>query len=397
MATLNEIKNQKKIERAIHSLKAWKAAFRLLQGAAIEGHIGKTKFIELVSNQINADELAEDKKVFLDKISEEILNGILSKSKTGTQKFSKPNPGAMKLILVDDEAITNGWEDVLNIITGNECKVYKSQTEYFEAIKNDKEIFDDVVGVLIDLKLPVSEKTGLAIIRYMSNNFPHIPVVAFSASTSVAYIKQAFENGIWDYFIKDPNENEFKDPAIYYQSFCKLLNRLVQYDKNYTSKYWNQIIELENKLVNRKYYDVQLQKSITDKLKIAYKYLIIDEVNRFAPDFLQINKAEQISNLSGQALETFCNMYLFKTGIINDEKGISLNDKIKMMNVFSNNQKTKAQDIRMLRNDGIHHEKVDFKTKRLIAKRKISINDAEMALSTTIKLCDVTFTKLTTP
>jgi CheY-like chemotaxis protein len=393
MASLNEIKKQLKTLRAIHSLKAWQAAFRLLEGAAIEGHIAKAKICELVSAQISTIGLASDKKDFLDRLLEEIEKN--KSEKKGKPGIRRPETGAGRLILVDDQAFTNGWVNALNLITGTECLAFISIQEYQLHIKKDQAIFEDVIGVLIDLKLPATEKTGLSLIRFMSNNFPFIPVVGFSASRSVPYIKQAFENGVWDYFVKDPDEEEFKNPVFYYHSFCILVNRLVKYNTQYTVRTWKPITILENKLCQVSYYDINLQKSITEKLKLAYKYLIIDQVNRFAPDFLQINKAEQITNLSGQALETFCNMYLFKKGVISREKGISLRDKIDLMDVFNKAQKSDAQTVRMLRNDGTHQEKVDYRTQRLVAKAKITIADAEWSLNTVIALCDNTFTRLT--
>lgn len=395
MATLNELKKQKIIERALHSLKAWKAAFRLLEGAAIECHVGKNKVIELVNDKINSDDLIADKRIFLEKLYEEVKDKRIER--TGKKATGKLSLGTKELIIVDDEVITNGWAEILKLILGKECKIYRNTFDFQNEIKTNPQLFDNVIGVFVDLKLPVSEKTGLALMRFISKKYSHVPVIGFSGTKSVSFIKQAFESGIWDYFIKDPNEDEFKEPVLYYQNFCKLINRLLDYDSKYTCQYWKPITALENKLISRKYYDIKLQQSITDKLKIAYKYLIIDEVNRFAPDFLQINKAEQITNLAGQALETFCNVYLFEKGAITDERGLSLRDKIDMTKIFTSSQRSDAQDIRMLRNDGIHQEVLERKTGRLVKKKTIQVADAEWALLTTIQICDVAFEKITAP
>lgn len=395
MATFNELKIQKNIERALHSLKSWKAAFRLLEGAAIEFHVGRNKVIGLVDEKIADAELTSDKKVFLEKLYEEIRSKRNEKPKE--KNTDKLNLGNHDIIIVDDEAISNGWADVLKLIFDKECKIYPTMNQFQIDIKSNPNYFENVVGVFIDLKLPVSEKTGLALIRYMSKNYSHIPVIGFSGTKSVSFIKQAFESGIWDYFIKDPNEEEFKEPAIYYNTFYKLIMRLLSYDIKYTKTFWQPLTILERKLLGTMYYETKLQQSITDKLKLAYKYLIIDEVNRFAPDFLQINKAEQVANLAGQALETFCNVYLFASNKISEEKGLSLRDKIDMTDVFTKSQKSRAQDIRMLRNDGIHQETVERRTGRLVKKKVVSVVDAEWALKTTIEICDAAFTKLTNP
>jgi response regulator of citrate/malate metabolism len=224
-------------EKARHLLKNRKAAFRLLEGAVVLGHVK-----------------VEDAKSMAKKIA--VMDGVpITFADEFFKNFEKEHAaidelrtkynckaldlGHTSIVVADDQSEASGWNELFRLIFNrNSIKGAQNFTDLKKAIEDKK---NSAFCVLVDLKFPNNEYEGIEAIEYLSINYPQIPVVVFSATDSVNFAKIAFSSGAWDYFTKEPHEAEFKYAADYYLTFHKMMSNYLSYHQNYLKVYWERI------------------------------------------------------------------------------------------------------------------------------------------------------------
>lgn len=313
--------NKEQIAR--HQFDNCKAAFRLLQGALLSGDYPTTvderkklwdRFIEIESkHNINQKEVvAFFMGLKLPQTNAEKLKAIGTKLKFEDKQ----------IIVIDDQYSTAGWKEVFELIFGEKIvKGFNSIEEFTIDFKNTSGVNKkSIFSVFIDINFSTGEehgKQGIAVIQKLSKDFPQIPLIAFSAYDSSVWVKRAFGNGVWDYFSKEPDEkqsNEYRSASEYYSNFIKIIDRFYEYHDTFSNTYFK-LNTFQYLLGN--YSQNKAYKSYTfEAIWMAYRYLILDYVIRFAPDFFKESKEDEIVFQMTKAFESFLVCVLDKNKIL---------------------------------------------------------------------------------
>lgn len=297
---------------ARHQFDNCKAAFRLLQGALLSGNYFTTveerkllwdRFFEIETNHnINQKEVVN----FFMSLKQPQTNEEKLKALGTKLKFEDK-----QIIVIDDQYHTAGWKEVFELIFGSKSiKGFDSIEAFNLDFKNTSgKMKQAIFAVFIDINFSSGEehgKQGIQVIDKLSKDFPQIPLIAFTAYDSSVWVKRAFNYGVWDYFSKDPNgkqSSEYRNAKDYYNNFLKIIDKFLEYHKDFSDTY-SKIGKFQEMLGS--YTQRHAYKSHTmESLRMAYRFLILDYVIRFVPDFFQESKEDEIVFQMTKAFESF--------------------------------------------------------------------------------------------
>jgi len=236
-----------------HQFKNHMAAVRILLGAIGTGDIEKDEAFEVLAT------LSEKEKAILD---DPIIDFMLEVESLGIPK-GKDKPlkeliVGKKIVLIDDEVESAGWQSCLGAILGKTLYCY---VDYQNALKD----LESADLLILDLKLPDDPKQGIDVLETVKNNWPYLPVIIFSAINEVPYARKALKIGASDYFVK---ELSLRDSIKYYKKLRKMvLNALLQKDIPHLRVIWRRIQKIGNKVRGTALSSVYLH------LKKAYYFL----------------------------------------------------------------------------------------------------------------------------
>lgn len=295
--------NKAKIIR--HQLTSCRAAFRLLEGAVLTGIIDAEKANKILPLLLKYEKQILNKQDFGKEFFELASKPLFKK--LASNKYEKVSKNFLtkqthKILIVDDKYTETGWKQVFSLLFGKSniigCNSKNSCIKYLNT--NSSEIS----FILLDLKLPDKEEQGLDLLKFIVNDYPHIPVIIFSGSDSIIYARKALTQGAWDYFPKEPENQTHRNPIDYFITFFEIISKVKEYCDDYVDKYWIKIDKIGedlNKFDNGS--GAGLIKSVIRELKKAYKNLIFNDLNNYIPSFLEINHYDNVVLSCSKALE----------------------------------------------------------------------------------------------
>lgn len=381
--------DQKTIEDSRHYFRNCKAAFRLLQGALLSGHykISESRKSELESKMVTLEKgvynssdasLNDVQSFFLG------LDELIASNKSKAMGISPVKLEHQKIIVIDDEYETCGWKEVFELIFPSESiipiKDFKTAEQRINHIKSS------VIAVIVDINMGNKKessiesdgKEGFQLIKSLSENYPQIPIIAFSAYESAIIAKKAFEDGAWDYFAKEPKTEEVKEyrnSLDYYFEFIGNVQKYQQYNKNYI-QYWNMIDGLEEQM-NLKL-PADFGNNILKNLRSAYMYLCMEEMIRFTPSIWDVNKTEMVISQAAKAMETLCAHLInhYNLPALTEDKP-TFGRKIRLMEDNISQTKiiqswiVRISKLNRDRNTSIHETEYIYSKKKFIVSRQI--------------------------
>lgn len=296
---------------ARHQFDNCKAAFRLLQGALLSGNYFTT---------------VEERKLLWDRFFEietkhninqkEVVNFFMSLKQPQTNEEKLKVLGTKlkfedkQIIVIDDQYHTAGWKEVFEFIFP-EIKIndYTSINSLKANLTNPGIVdLNSIMVIIVDLNFQEAENKnakGIKLISELSKNYPAIPIIAFSAYDSASIVKQSFEAGAWDYFAKEPDKTDStnsSDALSYYSLFMNIIDKCFHYHKNYYELF-HKIHEIELSVKSNP--NKVLAKAALENLWMGYKYLVMEEVIRFRPEFFNESRHEEVIFQSAKGYETF--------------------------------------------------------------------------------------------
>lgn len=417
--TAAELMLEKISRDTVHKLKGKRAAFRLLQGALILGHVSlNDELKQSIIKLANEDGYTQTSNVneFLELLNEGSagIKGIREKYRI--KSLDQKGGG---ILVIDDEYAKAGWKDVLIAILPNmEIKGLESKNQINKYLKNK----NDWTCIFVDLKFPNDENEGLSIIQSISKGYPYLPIIAFTATDSVDYAKKAFDNGAWYYFTKEPSEGEFRFAVDYYIKFHEIISTLISYYNEFTLPLWTKIKILEEGYsAHNNEFGAGHRKVLVESIKRAYKRLIGNKVGEHTIKFLEMDSQAESVQASANALEVRLDMLMNKHQIHIDkkldmilkgnqpkiieteviEKLLSLGKKISSLEnskkfTLKNNWFKKASFVIKLRNKVAHSSYLHFSSKKYKIQNPVSEKEAKEVLINVLYLVEE-LDKLETP
>lgn len=275
---LKEVYNhkQKVLDReAAHSFQAYLSSLRILFGAFNLGDIKEETFIKIL------DVLKEHCKSSFDiemYITESALFRKSIKKSRNTLSDAISRIGT-KVLLIDDEYRSIGWDMVFNAVFGDDRVLYAENKE--KAMNYLK--YENIGLVFLDLKLSLEPTEGIELLHEIKMKRLDLPVVIFTGEDTIKYQRKCFSEGAFDYFVKEFKEGE-KNYLDYYETFKDIVLNAMKFSRK--GDIWRKIIKLEDDINNS---GPPFFHDIIHYLKKAYYFLTIDEDNWLATMLLSKN------------------------------------------------------------------------------------------------------------
>lgn len=400
-----------------HRLKSCRAAYRLLQGAVISGTVSVPDAKKLLPDIVKYEVDGKGNEFVSGDFANEYFNDIQEKQEA-LKLILKESYGLgfkvndRKVLVIDDQITTNGWKQVFTILFDEKLICAINEKQAIEQFRRNK---DNILCVLLDLRLPKIEEEGLDLLVKLRELDESVPIIIFSATDSVIYAKQSFLKGAWDYFPKEPEPQFYRTSLQYYFAFRDIIIRVIEYDNKYRKKFWTRIQSIE-KSVNNKTGEqyAPLRQRVLFHIQKAFKLIVREEIDKFSLSFAQVNQCEEVILQCALALESLCAIVMLEKRIFNQklkrvrtengdwktilelslEPGSYLGDKLKLLR--NNRTKTnldnewfdKAQKLNDLRNMVTHsvNERMKGKKIRIRTAREVDSNIAVGTLENTINL-----------
>lgn len=208
-----------------HSCANMASAIRILQGAYYIGEISRVDYYVAVKSLWEISSKIPTMSSYTQIIGR-YLDILISELESDLQEEEIPVQDVRKkILLIDDEAVSAGWYVVLTTIFkkhGYSIHFLTERGEMDEYMDTGK--IDDFDIILLDLMMPDKPEYSISFIKLMSEQFPYIPVIVFSALNDIRYFKQCKQAGAFDYFVKELGPDD-RDPIAYFKRLKWLLAR----------------------------------------------------------------------------------------------------------------------------------------------------------------------------
>lgn len=252
---------QKQLDRDLaHTLKAKVASLRILLGAFNAGDIDE-QLLKRVLNSMGK--------------TQEQIERYIKNSSDYRKMIGKPDQplssviarNTMKILLIDDEYESVGWNNVFDAIFGANNVMYAETKEKAIHLLNEG---GGIGIILLDLKLPASPEEGIELLLEIKAKRLDLPVVIFTGEDTIKHQRKCFAEGAFDYFVKEFKEGD-KDYLDYYYAFKDIILNAVEIGRK--SDIWRDIVSLENDV---KKAGPPFYRDVFHYLKKAYYFLTID-------------------------------------------------------------------------------------------------------------------------
>ncbi|MBI5181444.1 MAG: response regulator [Nitrospirae bacterium] len=269
------------------------SAIRILQGAYYVGDIKKEEYLLALESLRELSGKTSELRAYAKTIKDYMDNFSAITQPPSLKDNESKSFVSAKLMLLDDEAITAGWDDVLKTIFDKQGFSFASATDrekFISDIESKGELDFDVL--LLDLKMPDSPERSIYLIERMSDRHPDIPIIVFSALTDLPYFRKCQEAGAFNYFAKELG-SEDRNPERYYRKLKETLSSAVKFRASYIKKdkkgrtfkpegssYLN-TIKIDNKWITRFAYRVEAVKGAAPKSAAEETNRLRDIQNRF--------------------------------------------------------------------------------------------------------------------
>jgi CheY-like chemotaxis protein len=269
------------------------SAIRILQGAYYVGDVRKEDYLSTLESLRQLSWKTPELRAYAKTIKDYMDNfSAITQSPSPEDDESKSFMSA-KLMLLDDEAETAGWDIVLKTIfdkQGFSLATATDRERFLSDIESKGELDFDVL--LLDLKMPDSPERSIHLIERMSDRHPGIPIVVFSALTDLPYFRKCQEAGAFNYFAKELG-SEDRNPERYYKKLKETLSSAVKFRASYIKKdkkgqtfktegapYLN-TLKIDNKWITRFAYKVEAVKGAAPNSAAEETNRLKDIQNRF--------------------------------------------------------------------------------------------------------------------
>lgn len=247
----------------VHQFRGHEAALRIFVGAFQSNDIDEKQFFRVCNalnattgNVVDVEKYLKESSSFRKLVAPTAEPMSLIIAKTGS-----------KLLLVDDEYQSVGWNLVFDTLFGTGNVIYAAGAK-----EGLDQLVDENIGlVLLDLRLPDTPDQGMSVLQEIMKKRLDVPVIIFTGEDTVRYQRKCYTEGAFDYFVKDFDEED-KNYLNYYGAFkeviLKALSRTRQAD------IWRSIQDLDHFMEESgpPYY-----KDVRHYLKKAYYFLTLDE------------------------------------------------------------------------------------------------------------------------
>lgn len=206
-----------------------------------------------------------------------------------------------KILIIDDECKTAGWEETLNVILGDDVLKPIGEHEGERRWQSTKDILNDsdVIAeirpdnhlnkydlILLDLYLTADDEkkrsgdssqqtsiySGLQLLEAIRKKDPTVPVILFTASNKAFNVKAAEEIGIDGYFQKEGRYHSEKEAVRYYREFERLIEKNICQERIALRRIWRGIKSYA-KSRTLTFQDVGAKKLLEDTYYVLQGYL----------------------------------------------------------------------------------------------------------------------------
>lgn len=369
----SESREKMRDRELVHSLKSMKAAGRILVGAFKAGDISGAKVqsaLERMGRQ------AENVRVYLEQStpSPSLLRAASVKPVSTMLKEKK-----VRILLVDDDYDSVGWNIVFDEIFGQENMLYaRSRDEALALLAGP----DSIGVVLLDLKLPVDPEQGISLLRDIKTRRLDLPVIIFTAEDTIRYQRKCFAEGCFAYFVKEFSEED-KNYLSYFKTLRDMIVDAVSLSQK--SEIWQSIVELEKLIPSlgpRKFAEPM------HFLRKAYFFLTVDPDSWLSRMLLSRN---EITHYGEVVIQCALSVEWLVNNILRDHRndpslkvllsqGRDIEDinhgtklgQLKRMNILTADQRRFCDDLNNRRVDCVHPYKKGLEIKEKEAEESLA-------------------------
>lgn len=249
------------------------SAIRILQGAFYTGDIGKADYLSTLESLSELSWKTQEPSAYAQTIKDYIASFSMI-TQFPSEVGESRSTISSKVLLLDDEAETAGWDIVLKTIfdkQGYSITLETDREKFLNEIESMGELDCDVL--LLDLKMPDAPERSLYLIERMSYRHPGVPIIVFSALTDLPYFRKCQEAGAFNYFAKELG-SEDRNPERYFRKLKAILSSAVRLRASYVRKdkkgrtfkpegsSYLDTIKIDNKWITRFAYKVEAVRGI---------------------------------------------------------------------------------------------------------------------------------------
>ena len=350
---------QKQLDReAAHSLQAYISSVRILFGAYNSGDIGEDVFISVVHSMKSLLSSNFDIESYLKESAS--FRSSLKKPKVSLSSAISRSKG--KILLIDDEFKSVGWNMVFNAVFGESNVLYASDRDAALPYLRD----DNISVIYLDLKLPSSPVAGIELLREIKKKRLDLPVVIFTGEDTIKFQRNCFAEGAFDYFVKAYREDD-KNYLDYYETFKDITLNALEFSGK--GDIWREISRLDEDI---KQAGPPFFNDVIHYLRKAYYFLTIDKDNWFTTILLSNNNITYYGEVIIQcslALEGLINKLFDDNRNMPKIKSISEGKDagsivygrklqgLKAIGILDSNSEKVSEEINKMRKDCVHPKK----------------------------------------
>lgn len=204
------------------------SALRILQGAAQSGEVSLAIYRSALKDLADLAEAEPTLKPY-HALIDQYLDTLPAPRPAQIPKGTRGSPSERTVLLLDDEALTAGWQIALTACLkplGLRLEVDTNRDRFQEKLAASSQPEFDVL--LLDLRMPDSPEASLDILERMVERNPAVPVIVFTALADVPNFRKCQRAGAFDYFVKELGQED-RDPLAYYAKFKEVVLRAVAY------------------------------------------------------------------------------------------------------------------------------------------------------------------------
>lgn len=212
------------------------SAIRILQGAYYVSDIGIDDYKASLESLRELSWKTQELRAYAKTIKDYLDNFSAIKQPHLFEDDISPVSISTKFMLLDDEAITAGWDIVLKTIFDKQGFSFTSATDrekFLSDIESRGELDFDVL--LLDLKMPDLPERSIYLTERMSDRHPGIPIIVFSALRDLPYFRKCQEAGAFNYFAKELG-SEDRTPEKYYKKLKEILSTAIRFRNSMIKK-----------------------------------------------------------------------------------------------------------------------------------------------------------------
>lgn len=284
--------------------------------------------------------------------------------------------GETRLLFIDDEYTKTGWNVVLDAICSKGKVLYADTgADGWEMLREHE---PSISAVLLDMRLPSKPEEGIGVLKEIKEKHLDLPVIMFTAEDNSRFVKKCFQNGVFDYFVKELGSGD-RSSLDYYLKLKEIV--VAALSQRQSGGVWKRIRKLEDEIQQQGppyYHDV------IHYLRKAYVFLITDVDNWMNTMFLSRHNVTPYAEVIIQcalALEFVLDEILkknknhtvlktlFSGGSLNDLTISPKIDLLQKIRVLSHDEVKRCKEINGCRIECVHPKRSGLRITEAAARR----------------------------